>query len=532
MQAASKLDLESVAAEYMNGLLELTFNSKPLIDSLTVVAQETVAAAQVIVATIEERIKTAPSDEKLPALYLMDSICKFARPDNVRQAYVASFTRNIVKVFGNAFQMVDDEVKQRLERLMETWRVQSVFPNHILVALESIVRQWKASWAPPVAAVSPFAPSYASPMVAGPALPLAAPGSASLLAQLAHQIDALLVAKLQTQAIFPADAVNNQQLSGLQQLKQMVESGALAATSDPSTLQQVLNHVQHMYVQTFPPAPALPLPVVAEPPRLSPRLASSFLEDASNVINRMQGPVGVPSVEVTSHELGRATVARVGRVMLTTEDINRKRPGAHAVIYEAYPQQCRQCGFRFPAGEEGKERMGLHMDYHFRQNKRVMEKGKKLVSRDWFVTKEDWLENREAKTSDDQSPFFGMDVLKPDAEAKKLAAKIEASVPSVKAPEGDTSSLVCPVCHEKFVRYWDEEKEEWMLRDAMMFEGKLRHYSCHQEMGSRRARSLSPDPAAVKRSGSPAVSASSVLGKRSDRDEAPIPAAKRERVTT
>ena len=115
--------------------------------------------------------------------------------------------------------------------------------------------------------------------------------------------------------------------------------------------------------------------------------------------------------------------------------------------------------------------MGVHMDFHFRQNRRVMDKAKKMVSRDWYVSVDDWIANREAKVSDDASPFFGVDALKPEA-AKKKGTPME--IPNVKAPEGgDAVGLKCPICHEKFVKFWDEDSEEWMLKDAIMFEGKV-----------------------------------------------------------
>jgi hypothetical protein len=92
----------------------------------------------------------------------MDSICKFAKPDNVRQVYIASFTRNIVKVFGHAFQMVTDDVKLRMEKLMETWKNLNVFPTHIIRSLESFVRQWKAPMGPPPASSYPYPVSQPS----------------------------------------------------------------------------------------------------------------------------------------------------------------------------------------------------------------------------------------------------------------------------------------------------------------------------------------------------------------------------------
>lgn len=171
--------------------------------------------------------------------------------------------------------------------------------------------------------------------------------------------------------------------------------------------------------------------------------------------------------------------------------------------------------------------MGVHMDFHFRQNRRVMDKGKKMMSRDWYVSVDDWVANREAKISEEHTPFFGVDALKPEVGKKKAGAAAEEVIPNVKAPEGDSASLLCPICHEKFQKFWDEDAEEWMLKNAIMFEGKVRHYTCHKEvMGKKRSGSRSPDPGlVVRRGGSPGPS---LLGKRgADDSDSDLPESKR-----
>lgn len=188
------------------------------------------------------RVSKAPMEEKLPALYLMDSICKFAKPDNVRQVYIASFTRNVVKVFGNAYNMVSDEIQKRLERLMDTWRVQRVFPTHIIRSLESVIGQPSSG---------PAYPSYPGSQQqqafnpnSAPQLPLLAPSviitlfssfslfisvcshtdisfhfglqSAPNLAMLAQQVQAVLTYKRQMQMVNPNDAQTNAHINGLE----------------------------------------------------------------------------------------------------------------------------------------------------------------------------------------------------------------------------------------------------------------------------------------------------------------------------
>lgn len=68
--------------------------------------------------------------------------------------------------------------------------------------------------------------------------------------------------------------------------------------------------------------------------------------------------------------------------------IKSKHDGVVAVIYDALPRQCKQCGFRYSGDDEGKAKMDAHLDWHFRQNRRMKEKSKKAQSRSWFVSDE------------------------------------------------------------------------------------------------------------------------------------------------
>ncbi|KAK1874624.1 Pre-mRNA cleavage complex 2 protein Pcf11 [Dissostichus eleginoides] len=80
--------------EYLSSLEDLTFNSKPHINMLTILAEENLHFAKEIVAIIEAQISKALSAEKLPVLYLVDSIVK-----NVGGEYLAVFAKNLITSF-------------------------------------------------------------------------------------------------------------------------------------------------------------------------------------------------------------------------------------------------------------------------------------------------------------------------------------------------------------------------------------------------------------------------------------------------
>ncbi|KAH6934910.1 hypothetical protein HPB50_001831 [Hyalomma asiaticum] len=137
---------EDVCEEYKSSLLDLTCNSKPLINMLTMLAEENVQQAPRIVRSIEEHLQKVPIEMKLPVLYLIDSIMK-----NVGGDYRALFTQNIVSNFCNVFEKGDERMRMQLFKLRQTWV--DIFPNKKLYALDTRVKQMDPAW--PIMAKEP-----------------------------------------------------------------------------------------------------------------------------------------------------------------------------------------------------------------------------------------------------------------------------------------------------------------------------------------------------------------------------------------
>ena len=116
--------------EYKASLNDLSFNSKPLINMLTMLSEDYKdSKAPQIVRCIEQRLRTVSADKKLPLLYLLDSICK-----NVGQIYIQLFTQNIVSTFCDVFEKVDEKTRLSLYKLRQTWS--SIFPAGKLYAVD------------------------------------------------------------------------------------------------------------------------------------------------------------------------------------------------------------------------------------------------------------------------------------------------------------------------------------------------------------------------------------------------------------
>ena len=116
---------EEVASSYAAELEELTFNSKPIINSLTMIAEELLPHASVLVKVIEDKIRSAPPDRKLPTVYLMDSIVK-----NIGGAYKKQFAASVAELLGATYDVATPKVMTSLKNLAKTW--DDIFPADVM----------------------------------------------------------------------------------------------------------------------------------------------------------------------------------------------------------------------------------------------------------------------------------------------------------------------------------------------------------------------------------------------------------------
>ncbi|WFD25661.1 hypothetical protein MNAN1_000625 [Malassezia nana] len=466
-------------AMFRGHLAHLTFNSKPIITNLTLIAQENAQRMSTVVAKIlddhilmvcdSRHSPQAAPPHRLPALYLIDSICK-----NIGSPYPELWSPRIVTLFMESYRVVDQPTRRRMEELWATWRDAGPSGRPLFGenAQQVIERSLFGSQGAPVRSTGPTQ------------------------AQVVANIERLLALKTQAQAHNPADTAIQEQIETLRELK--------ARISDTNSSPTLLNDVQkQLDALSRPPtaAPAASPDAAAPAPSPSPASASAPApapsaapSSASELIANLMkagllpaaapqtplagAPALAPAPKAASQDQLYTDFIMSLEIRMTTLDLSRTSAELELLIRDHLPLPCRQCANRYPDGEAGKHGLDDHLDWHFTQNRRARASIARGQSRAWFDPIPRWIRSGFDDDMHDATKDADEFTLEEPAQEKALREKVAASYVSVPL-DAEVAARPCRICQEKFQSEWSEDVEEWIWRNAVLIDGVYYHASCY-----------------------------------------------------
>lgn len=506
------VDPVSFRKEFTNRLAELSVNSRPIIQGLSILAHEYTRFADIVAQCLENHIRRVPPWMKLPAFYLLDMISK-----NIYDPYARHFAAFVVPLFLETYGEVDPPTRSKMEELVLTWRSGSPSGKE-LFGVSSQVSIERGIW-------GDGATSSSSTSFRGP--------TQITKSQVLSELEFTLGQKERARQANPYDPANQQHIVVLQQLRKLVETGV-----SQQELQQILGQLRVLSQSTSPPPPPVaqwPVqsgfsgPSQSYPPSTAPPAPADIMpvfppldvaEPKSSVLSvaSMSTPVAntniAPAnyadllssllkagvVSNTGTPLGAGTTAQEAKaetdntrrqterlyresvlaydVQLSTNGITKMHSPIRDLLYSKLSAQCKQCGIRFADIPAGKESLQSHLDMHFRQNRKANQNLGRGHSRSWFVAVEDWIHD----TTDIKGK--GHRRLNPTAAAaaEKLQREAELRQQFVVVPPGDEAKIItCPICKESLKSEFLEDDEEWVWKNAVMKEGRVYHATCRAE---------------------------------------------------
>ncbi|KAJ5959039.1 RNA polymerase II large subunit CTD [Penicillium vulpinum] len=135
----SGLVSDEIAEDYKSSLEDLTTNDGIQIRTLTVIAKENTEHAMAISRVLENHIRTTPPLQKLPALYVADSIVK-----NVGSPYTLFLGRNMYQTFMNVYTLVDGNTRKKLDEMLKTWKEPA--PGSLESRPSALIKARTAAW--------------------------------------------------------------------------------------------------------------------------------------------------------------------------------------------------------------------------------------------------------------------------------------------------------------------------------------------------------------------------------------------------
>lgn len=521
----------SIVEDYDSSLRELTFNSRPIIDNLTIIAKENPADASGILAVITNRIYKCIPEHKLFALYLLDSICKI-----VGEPYTTLVGPEIFKLFSHVYLLVNDATRAKLVKIYELWRVTKtkgmgapLFAPEELARIGTFLTQ--AGYRRP----EPSVPVAQPPAISAQLL-VADIDALMPALQLRSNVDSSMAGKLaalaQLRALLLSQTLAMSDLLGIQEKLQGMKRQELPLVSVGSASVSAVENGNGTLLlgdsngHVAPPSRAAALfdnlvasGLVKVDQSLKPGLRPEYeLQLPKHKYSPGQnGGVSANALEQLLHDVNFGSKSQYEQIK--TKELVKVAQRLHSegsfaaniqafitqstlealtvqVLYETKLLKCAQCGKRFTADDAGAAKKRVHLDWHFRINKKLANFKTNIQSRNWYLDDIAWVHFRDDDLLEYENPAAAKPKVAAVAEQPKQASVV---IPST---ETDMNNM-CIICQEQVNATYSDSLGEWVWDKCILAPGqnlgrKIVHVACHEE-ASRKRGPESDAAGAVKR---------------------------------
>lgn len=484
--------------KFIDILNTLTLNSKPIINQLTMLAEQNIGSCGVIMDLVFDRTFSANEELKIPALYLVDSILK-----NIGGPYVRIISSNIVNIFVHVFKMSNLRNRSALYKLRLTWN-DFINPN-VLNHLDHSVNELDRNW--PILVPKRFEDkdnyqrsstihvnprflkneqsynrsheydkySSMTPKRHYNDFSQNPPGNNDKYDSRSYDFEPPFKnSNLYNSVDHFYDDPNNRFKVEIDVNPSNSPSNTLKSNSPVNIIDTSLPK-QSVMADTFN-LTNLDTIKSATPDQLVKTAVSSLLnsvvkkqlDPSDNTNDSLDGkndPVSKNVLEFIKKLIEKGSQTGVDF------NVNRLRSRrCDSLINSLYNGiQCGNCGLRF---SQDRCLYDSHLDWHFRNNKKDIN-SKRSVWRMWYFLVSEWLSMDEVT----KPPMENEETQSADNTLNKNSQNIEQITCSIKPFVNE----VCEVCLEPFERCFLEETEEWRYKSAKRFNDKPFHLACYKD---------------------------------------------------
>lgn len=159
------------------------------------------------------------------------------------------------------------------------------------------------------------------------------------------------------------------------------------------------------------------------------------------------------------------------------ETLKKRHPSIINALYSGI--QCSSCGIRFPLEQTIK--YSQHLDWHFRENRRERDSARRAPTRKLYLPLSEWLQYQEIENEEErEKSWFETQQTEMDSANEDSNQRTASPPPSCVAGPDDNNKS-CDMCHDPFETFYNEETEEWHLRNAVRVEENIYHPICYED---------------------------------------------------